>query len=1286
MSINQALDAWAHEHQELFKRHYLEESKISVSKGPQIWSPCEGGESLHHPGVDFFSAPPLIISRNFAYSKAHAVAEKKPHRRMFSFSKDHITADCPRDLKTMIELSPPLVSMFPEKEIAPLQDTRVDVGMLKPGDVSYVVVEFRALSASATIIEPIIINCFLWDPTKKKRITDIWRFCPLDEGDIKQDKHTFALVNPVWMKAPRKIALPTAPNHQDAMFVVALDRLVLKGGGSSMMKYYEKTSHSTKNTALSDLNDCNQPLTSMTFAWQAVPVRALMPKGDPILKEFASLVAGQSLSDQFLAEALGSAAGHDNGKAVPFSVSLSFSAEQANVPRLRNYFNFPLCPHLNFVNEMTINLVDAKFHFPRGTRGRNVFAQVQCISEGKPLTVFDGEIMYTTRCQYHVEDPRFHEEIILQIPTDIKPDARLIFEFFHACVKPKAKNVRKHCGTAVLPLFRNGVIIGDGEHKVGISYGQTGQVEAVPATDSNRLRIEVVLRSTIFSPDPQVQSIFRGDIKNLKALDGNRLIPHLFGVLDVILDRINKGDPDGLLALLSVMKCFSRDRGYLESQYLVFYIKFCAFRRDEEKSFHINLVKLWRSYIEETPFELKRPDLMCCWFLFELLVKSLKLDPSTADYASVTALSSSLSALLPRFRETGQNIGSSINQYVAYFCKDLFEFVDHAYVIEMVRQHVAQLDLSESGGWFDRDCFRKFLKCFFSTKTFLFFIAPIPNRQSVFTEIMVPQIKRSLFESAHTNEVFETLYYILLQFSPEEHRVIAPQLLPLLIILGEARTILAGYKNRAHMVYALVVAHYSLYYTKLDHIDNALSLVCACAIMLSRRLSAQDKMAIRENSSKTTAETLAEVFTSNKRAAEKATTYQVPGQRQRTFGSLKGLTRSALTKSVNESLEFEPVFAALSFCIQSLCIDMLATHRNIYTFNNILVMLCNVEPPVLLRPEFQSALLAFIKSDPDVVFLNRDSNLKHIIKKLIEKLDPEYVTVIESILSLEDEHCKSRNRTVALISRGLWKANITDEMVEFTKFASFGELTKRLCEINRNLARDELRTGNPDVYSDLLLEKAELLSSSPDARVACLLELTAYHETMKYYSEAVISQLTAAAVVAEYLDKLGRIPSFYAPDTPIDRFAVACPPAVSEKCPPMVLRDLPGIKGYCTSKYFAEYGLIFLIMTANDMCKRAALFELSTKIHNLLSPIAEYRRLWNLMKKHFTTGSFAWKVISSLSTSNDRSLGDYYRIQFQDQGTYIYRETALANLWQVTERIKHSAEFYSQVKPLDVIY
>ena len=107
---------------------------------------------------------------------------------------------------------------------------------------------------------------------------------------------------------------------------------------------------------------------------------------------------------------------------------------------------------------------------------------------------------------------------------------------------------------------------------------------------------------------------------------------------------------------------------------------------------------------------------------------------------------------------------------------------------------------------------------------------------------------------------------------------------------------------------------------------------------------------------------------------------------------------------------------------------------------------------------------------------------------------------------------------------------------------------------------------------------------------------------------------------------------------------------------------------------------------AIDACKRAKFFELSSRIQSLLSPIAAHRKLWQFLKNYYTTGVFSWQIISNLTTSNDRNLGNYYRIQFYDgkcKHNYIYRETNFSNLWQVSKRLQKSSEFYA--KGLNVV-
>jgi hypothetical protein len=295
--------------------------------------------------------------------------------------------------------------------------------------------------------------------------------------------------------------------------------------------------------------------------------------------------------------------------------------------------------------------------------------------------------------------------------------------------------------------------------------------------------------------------------------------------------------------------------------------------------------------------------------------------------------------------------------------------------------------------------------------------------------------------------------------------------------------------------------------------------------------------------------------------------------------------------------------------------------------------------------------------------------------------------LLDLLLEMEAKACRSANRSIALITRACAKTHCPSTVLPLLKRTTqfYGVLIRALIEIDDNLVSTDLKASNPDIYSDLLMRKAELVARSPDARVRILLELMQFHVTQKYLSEAVSAQLTAAAVVAEYLLKLGRVPADLHDKVAAKSFAIACPSAGSEECPPEVADDLPNIRGFCTSQYFSEYGLIYLFSTAMETCKRAQLFELSGKIQMLLSPIAVFRRLWHVVQKHFAGGGFQWQIIEALATKSDRSFGNYYRIEFPDRRVFIYRETAFANLWQVSERLKKSAEFYANGRPVEIV-
>jgi hypothetical protein len=109
---------------------------------------------------------------------------------------------------------------------------------------------------------------------------------------------------------------------------------------------------------------------------------------------------------------------------------------------------------------------------------------------------------------------------------------------------------------------------------------------------------------------------------------------------------------------------------------------------------------------------------------------------------------------------------------------------------------------------------------------------------------------------------------------------------------------------------------------------------------------------------------------------------------------------------------------------------------------------------------------------------------------------------------------------------------------------------------------------------------------------------------------------------------------------------------------------------------------MYIISTAMTTCLSAKLFELVTKVHVLLRPLAENRHLWRVLVKNFENGAMAWTV---LATHRFTLLGGcYYLVQFQDGDRYVYREAQLVNLWAFNEKMKTRAKLVAGGREVQV--
>jgi hypothetical protein len=636
------------QHSETFHRFSLSERQVSLSRGPDLFDciPAPEASRSDIPGVRQFLQQPLIIERKYTYAPDVTFTFPQPAREMFTFDPKQIK---PVDAKDMITFSPPLVSMFRASATRSLVDNRLsgeNMPPLTPPGMSYITVEFKSLSVqnqpSAAIVEPVFVNGFLWDRAKKMRVSETWHFCVLSAADQQIYQSVLPLLDPRSLSAPRAVnfAIPKAARPDMPLeLIVSLDRLCLRDAGVNATKYYEKPSKSSYAQLVSDLRDCGQPFVCNTFAFGVVGFDKLMVNAQGCTVD--QFWATQSVSDQFLSESAD--ASKAKWRQVPLQVTLGVSS-RPEAPRLRHFYDIQdVAPAIcsEFVNELIFRPVHVKFKLPRNLRPRNIMAQYMLVINEVSQPVFVGSQNNTivfSRCQYHVEAPQFHDELVVRLPTDLPPNAYLSVRFFHLTVGGSRRPSREPCGSAVLPLFPSGEgpLLADGEHVVGIGYGASP--ESVPASEGNEFRVRTILRSVIHCSVPAIWAILRGSFDEPPP-SFNSLIPHLIPALDTIFDAIGRGDAQAFNCLMKILSmCPTSRAARPTSQLLVVYVTYYAFRGDGMEGFHNMFVRLWLQSVKGSEVLAKSTAGTRAWFLFEVLTKALVVSPTTVDCGPILEL------------------------------------------------------------------------------------------------------------------------------------------------------------------------------------------------------------------------------------------------------------------------------------------------------------------------------------------------------------------------------------------------------------------------------------------------------------------------------------------------------------------------------------------------------------------------------------------------------------------------------------------------------------------------
>lgn len=1231
----------------------------------EIWNDKGVPEDIDHPGANFFRNKPMSMIIN------HKLSSNMEYKNNFQenfFQFESSPGEQPKSsLSELLTENDPLSSIIKPIDDAYFQDPRYNRNPICDKKLSFYKLSFESINANCVFLEPIILNIFLFDAKIGKRVSEVWSFVPNQFHELLVNNEALSHL----LKAPTsvKIAInrPTEKKYDsfeqsiDKLFLVCIfDRFFMKQGGAAVDAYYVSPKEMNEKKAILAIKETNPNGWKTTFAYSAHPISKILETSGTLKKiQFLKVISTEVADEAFLFHKLNKE--RKKPKFIPIDARFSLDKAEPDeeIYQLRYYYNTNPFFRLKFQNEILVRIKTINISAKFGVKCRNIVADISCRQGDKDLEILNHGNSYKTHCQYHNSNPSFYDEFILCLPYPLTDDVFIDFKLFHIESKAQASGETNIIGTASISLLQNEHIICDGEHKINV-IDPTGK----SLEQKSSITLEVLVNSSIQSSNPSISKMLQGDYTNLDSIDFFSIAKFLEPLLDQIIKDISEGNEkafNALLLVLSKVPCNEKDYRYtgkikeayqdcevLPHDLIHFYIQKCALHNVDHEKFFKYFLQFYFNYCLQTTDLEKRLDILSSFFVLDIFLKCIILDKTRIENEVFQNLIRTLHKSIISFRSDKYSIsyiGYQLNTSLALFYKDLCEFCDRGYLILMVYEHISELEVTR--GDFERRCLIDFLGCFLSEKSLLILCIPLVEdnfSSCAFSRIFLQTFEELLKEEEQIHKFFAILYSILTHFNQDELKIVAKGLTPIIDVLGRNFDIINNYKNTSLLILPFIVVLFIL--SRLDFSKQNSMIAKTCRIIT--------QMSNRGMSSPLEMKELEGFF---------------EGSVYTNINSLK-LVEKAKIKSA--TINTHQVWKIIAFLNQIICIKFIESCNTADSFNDILIPLFNVNVSNSLFQMLRDFTMNFIENNKVQVFKNSQYKIYKLVLFLVKNLSEYNVEIINKIWNCEEIECKTNNRTTAFFMYGIKKYGLEEFQFQNLKNSKVYPIAERFMQINNELKKyNEKDESHHDLIADCLLEMANFYIPSPDCRVQVLLELAQLHLQYQYASEAAVAQLTAAALVAEYLRVLGRLPNVFSDsEHPAKSFISACPSASKEICSNELMNDLPKIPGFCTTKYFCECGLIFIIQTSMDTCKRAQLFELSTKVHSLLRPLIEYRHLWRILEKHFQNGELSWSFLEQFGTKTDRLLGTYFKVEYQTGEIYIYREAQLINLWQFSAKIK----------------
>lgn len=777
-------------------------------------------------------------------------------------------------------------------------------------------------------------------------------------------------------------------------------------------------------------------------------------------------------------------------------------------------------------------------------------------------------------------------------------------------------------------------------------------------------------------------------VMNLKpfhvGLDLKEVTIKLFPVLDNLILQVAMSQYNSFVFLVDILfegyteKCFSSSYDEI-NRHLEFYIKNAALHNVPDKlmeKFVDSIVSLWIRYYDNNEMLEYSKDTKVAWFLFDIIIKCIVIVGEDFNRHELVKLLQRLQLLVVKKSDINSSHRRFLNVSLTHFYTDLVEVLQKKAFIfrEVIVSHIEIFNLKKE---YHILRFKEYILNLLTPKIFIMMLLPIAtDGTNYFQRFILPFIERNIRNYDVTNYFFNVFHNLFRVFTENEQNLFAPSLTCIIDMIGSNFETIDSYQDLRCYLYMFSVTHFIICKTvgsNMTVLPDMLALTCRLMVSKVRHFSVDEIKYLIENN------------VSNYNILKELNI----GKRSRRQSRAR---ESCTGERMSELYDVQKQFDKLAFCIQCSLIKLIQCCDGVNVVNHLLCPMFDVEVSPYLVDDFLNAAQTFADREPVSLFGYETSNIKHIIRKVMGNPSREGINLITAIASSEISHHRSTRTTLSLFARALSKERLTKSAFEliqesFDASSEFYMLSHRIYTLTNEMERLDDKVY-PEIKAGLLYELAEAYRPSPDARVDALLSLAKFQAENNYLSESVIATINAASLVIEhmiFLDRDGVYSKVFKTNHPVELFTEISPAAELERISADDMRYITRVFGFCTSNWFTENGFFEIIKTIIMRCKVAQLYEVLSKLYNIILPLARYRHLWGFISNYFYDCEYFSQAANTLYTFSDRSLGVYYKVQFHDEYVFIYRNSKNQNLWQFCEAIKPTAQYYARDKEVSIV-